>query len=54
MGAGILDSGAADFAEHMKRYADIGIVEVHVMPFDDPIHFIHGLGKYVVPAIRPL
>ena len=44
-------TGAADFVEQMKGYADIGIVEVHVMPFNDPIGFIHGLGEYVVPAI---
>lgn len=44
-------AGAADFAEQMKGYADIGIVEVHVMPFHDPVGFIRGLGQHVVPAI---
>ena len=29
-------AGAADFVEQMKGYADIGIVEVHVMPFRRP------------------
>ncbi len=43
-------AAAADFTEQMKRYADIGIVEVHVMPFDNPIEFIRGLGTHVVPA----
>ena len=38
----------------MKAYADIGIVEVHVMPFHDPIDFIRGLGERVVPAIGRL
>jgi len=38
----------------MKGYADIGIVEVHVMPFDDPVEFIRGLGRHVVPAIGRL
>ena len=47
-------AGAADFAEQMKGYADIGIVEVHVMPFDDPVEFIRGLGQHVVPAIGRL
>ena len=50
----ITAAGAADFAEHMKGYADIGIVEVHVMPSHDPIGFIRGLGQHVVPAIGPL
>jgi hypothetical protein len=38
----------------MRRYADIGIVEVHLMPFDNPVDFIRGLGKHVVPAIGRL
>jgi len=47
-------AGAADFVEQMKGYADIGIVEVHVMPFADPVGFIRGLGEHVVPAIGAL
>ena len=47
-------SGAATFTEHMKQLADVGIVEVHVMPFDDPINFIRGLGERVVPAVSAL
>ena len=47
-------SGAATFTEHMKQLADVGIVEVHVMPFDDPITFIRGLGERVVPAVSDL
>ena len=46
--------GAASFVEQMKSYADIGIVEVHVMPFDNPIGYIRGLGDHVVPALRGL
>ena len=47
-------SGAA-FAEHMKRYAEIGIEEVHVMPFtSDPVAFVDGLGEHVVPQISRL
>ncbi len=47
-------AGAADFAEHMKRYADVGIVEVRVTPRDNPVSFIRDLGTYVVPAIGQL
>ena len=47
-------AGAADFSEQMKRYADIGIVEVHVMPFHHTIDCIRGLGKHVIPAIGDL
>ncbi|MFZ0323545.1 MAG: LLM class F420-dependent oxidoreductase [Actinomycetes bacterium] len=47
-------AGAADFTEHMKGYADIGIDEVHLMPFENPIGFIRGLGERVVPAIGHL
>ena len=46
--------GAAEFAEHMKGFADIGIVEVHLMPHGDPIDFIRGVGQHVVPAINRL
>jgi hypothetical protein len=38
----------------MNRFADIGIVEVHLMPFENPVDFIRGLGDRVVPAIRHL
>ena len=42
-------AGGADFAEHMRRYADIGVDEVHVMPSTpDPVAFIDGLGAHVV------
>jgi len=47
-------SDAADFAEQMKGYADIGIVEVHLMPSDNPVDFIRGLGEHVVPAVGRL
>ncbi len=47
-------AAAADFAEQMKAYADIGIVEVHLMPFHDQVGFIRGLGEHVVPAIADL
>lgn len=45
------DGGKA-FAEQMRGYADVGIEEVHVMPFgDDPVGFIEGLGRHVTPLL---
>jgi F420-dependent oxidoreductase-like protein len=53
---GPLDPGSAQggsvFAEQMAEYAQVGIEEVHVMPFsDDPVNFINGLGKHVMPQL---
>lgn len=47
-------AGGVDFVELMKGYADVGITEVHVMPFQDPVAFIRGLGENVVPAMGRL
>jgi alkanesulfonate monooxygenase SsuD/methylene tetrahydromethanopterin reductase-like flavin-dependent oxidoreductase (luciferase family) len=47
-------AGAADFVEQMKGYADVGIVEVRLMPLQDPIGCIRGLGQHVVPAVGRL
>jgi F420-dependent oxidoreductase-like protein len=48
-------AGGAEFAEQMRGYAEIGIEEVHVMPFTpDPVAFIDGLGEHVVPQISGL
>ena len=45
------DGGEA-FAEQMSGYADVGVDEVHVLPFgDDPGGFIEGLGEHVVPLL---
>jgi F420-dependent oxidoreductase-like protein len=45
----LTDTGGAAFAGQMRRYADIGIEEVHVMPSTpDPVGFIDGLGAHVV------
>jgi F420-dependent oxidoreductase-like protein len=45
-------SGGEAFADQMRRYADIGIDEVHVMPFTpDPAAFVNGLGEHVIPRI---
>ncbi len=48
-------AGGAAFAEQMRPYADIGIEEVHVMPFTtDPVAFVDGVGDHVVPLISGL
>ena len=48
-------TGGAAFAEQMRRYAEIGIDEVHVMPFTpDPVAFVDGLGEHVIPQISGL
>ncbi len=37
------------------RFADVGIDEVHVMPFtDDPVSYIQGLGDHVVGQLAAL
>ena len=44
--------GGASFVETMRGYADIGVQEVHVMPFGaDPVGFIAGLGEHVIPSL---
>jgi F420-dependent oxidoreductase-like protein len=56
--AGPLDptaDGGDGFVEQMRRYADVGIEEVHVMPFTgDPAAFIDGLGRNVAPHLAGL
>jgi F420-dependent oxidoreductase-like protein len=48
-------TGGAAFVEQMRRYADVGIEEVHVMPFTtDPVAFVEGLGEHVVAQISHL
>ena len=43
------------FAGHLRRFADLGVSEVHVMHLgDDPVEFVRELGRTVVPAIRDL
>jgi F420-dependent oxidoreductase-like protein len=47
--------GAVAFADEMASYADVGIEEVHLMPFgDDPVGYVIGLGAHVVPRLAPL
>ena len=47
-------AGGDDFVEQMRGFADVGITEVHVMPFHEPVAFIRGLGDNVVPALSAL
>jgi F420-dependent oxidoreductase-like protein len=45
--------GGKVFADQMRGYANVGIEEVHVMPFgDDPVGFIEDLGAHVIPQLR--
>ena len=45
--------GGSAFVEEMRRYADAGIDEVHVVPHgDDPARFVSGLGHHVIPTLR--
>jgi F420-dependent oxidoreductase-like protein len=41
-------AGGREFVEQMRGFADVGIVEVHVMPFaGDPVAYVQGLGDNV-------
>jgi F420-dependent oxidoreductase-like protein len=39
------------FLAAMTEYSRIGVDEVHVMPFTDPVPYIHDLGEHVVPRL---
>lgn len=42
-------AGGRDFVEQMRGFADVGIDEVHVMPFaGDPVAYVQGLGDNVM------
>jgi F420-dependent oxidoreductase-like protein len=44
--------GGKVFADQMAAYAQVGVGEVHVMPFgDDPVGFIEGLGEHVIQRL---
>ncbi len=48
-------TGADEFVEHMSGFAEVGVEEVHVMHLgNDPVPFVEGLGRSVVPALRPV
>jgi F420-dependent oxidoreductase-like protein len=45
-------AGGKAFAEQMAQYADVGVQEVHVMPYGpDPVQFVRGLGDHILPAV---
>jgi F420-dependent oxidoreductase-like protein len=47
--------GGRAFTEQMRRYVDVGVDEVHVMPFTgDPVAFINGLGEHVIERLTNL
>jgi F420-dependent oxidoreductase-like protein len=47
--------GGKDFATQLAAYAAVGIEEVHVMPLSgDPVGFIEGLGRNVIPRLGEL
>lgn len=49
------EAGAQAFLDHMARLAEVGIHEVHVMPFGpDPVGFVRGLGERVVGSLTTL
>jgi F420-dependent oxidoreductase-like protein len=48
-------AGGSDFIEQMRAFADVGIDEVHVMPFtDDPVSFVQGIGDHVMGRLAGL
>mgnify|MGYP003453737917 CR=1 FL=1 len=47
--------GGETFADALHPYADMGVTEVHVMPFTgEPVGYIRGLGEHVVPRLAEL
>ena len=48
-------AGGQAFVEQMRRFAGVGVEEVHVMPMTgDPVAFVRGLGDRVVPGLSAL
>jgi alkanesulfonate monooxygenase SsuD/methylene tetrahydromethanopterin reductase-like flavin-dependent oxidoreductase (luciferase family) len=53
--SGPLDPADAEFVEHLRGFADVGVSEVHVMHLgDDPVGFVQELGRTLVPAVHDL
>jgi hypothetical protein len=39
----------------MARFADVGVQEVHLMPFGpDPVGFVRRLGAHIIPTVTSL
>ena len=54
--AGTLDatdaSAGSAFVDEMRSYADLGVTEVHLMPYTaDPVAFVRGIGDNVLPGL---
>ena len=47
-------SAPGDVLEAMRAMADVGVQEVHVMPGEQPVEFVRGLGDDVVPVLKEL
>jgi F420-dependent oxidoreductase-like protein len=48
-------AGGREFVEQMRGFADVGIEEVHVMPFaGDPVAYVQGLGDNVMGSLNSL
>ncbi|MBW8751723.1 MAG: LLM class F420-dependent oxidoreductase [Propionibacteriales bacterium] len=49
------DTDASTFVEHLRPLADLGVTEVHLMPFgDDPVAFVRALGDHVVGPVHAI
>ena len=46
-------AGGTAFAEALRPYAEVGVEEVHVMPFTGhPVAFVNGLGEHIVGRLE--
>ena len=49
------EAGGRTFVEQMRAFADVGVEEVHVMPFTgDVVPYVRGLGEHVVDELASL
>ena len=49
------EAGGRQFTEQLRGYAEVGVTEVHVMPWGgDPVAFVEGLGRHVVAGVANL
>lgn len=48
-------TGGRAFTEQLAPFAEVGVDEVHVMPFGpDPVAFVRGLGEHVISDLSTL
>mgnify|MGYP000255202871 CR=1 FL=1 len=51
----LMSGGGREFVEQMRRFADVGIEEVHVMPFTgDPVTYVRAIGDHVMSSLNEL